>query len=372
MTTTAPASSSPTTTLIPPDEDRHIPQYISWAFAGAQRSRTAIDEERLGHASCHRDLQLRRRGAIKMSNSISPSTKDFPKIGCTDEEALEALGSTMAWLSRGSQNERADHLNFASTTWSSVCIRSSDSGLKKRKRGRPKSSGLTRTNKTRGWVKRDGMQTTEEGLANVGQYLHTVGGTLVVIAEFEDYTIANDHAAQLFAEMIGSIQIGKKISRGSVFAIGAISRMDRLNCTVDVINYLFSVCLDAFRDHVRLSQDPHGKDRVVDVSTRTYDLICQAQAKLQYPTDMKFSIEVINTRGAEGLAFLQEGLEALPRLENFPSSKNQEGLVTFIDTASTTDEGPQNYAELAALVDKASERDEPKLISDWQYERRRA
>lgn len=39
---------------------------------------------------------------------------------------------------------------------------------------------------------------------------------------------------------------------------------------------------------------------------QTYDLLCQAQEKLQFPEDTEFATEEINARGEVGLSLLQE------------------------------------------------------------------
>ncbi|KAJ7451629.1 hypothetical protein FB451DRAFT_1186158 [Mycena latifolia] len=313
---------------------------------------------------------------------------------------------------------------------------------------------LHRKIKCEGWVKMDvngdvGVQLTDAGL-NIGQYaieavaslfsgrivnkseatlprtplssggrveyqLYTLGGTLVVVAEFKRDALTNDHAAQLFAEMIAAAEQNeasgqrvhgmlsnmeyhyfysynpstKRFTQGRSFTTAETSRIERLNRMVNVINYLFSICLDALKEYIFLSKNLSAarRDRIgtssgnakqvakqvvalptppplVDGSPpdrkslplwqQTYDLICDAQEKFQFPKEAKIDIGEINRRGEAGLTLLQQALNTLP-----PLSSLEKGP------------GPKTYGELVALIDAESVEHENELQAQWQKERSR-
>ncbi|KAJ6493637.1 hypothetical protein C8R47DRAFT_1119164 [Mycena vitilis] len=262
---------------------------------------------------------------------------------------------------------------------------------------------LHRKIKCDGWVKMDvngdvSVQLKEAGIVNLAQYaieavlsifqgrivnkaeanlpatpfssggrvefqLYTAGNVLVVVCEFKRQIdgLTNDHAAQLFAEMICkslSNQIHgmlsnfdyhhfftyhpatQKISMGPVFTTASKERMERLNKMVVVINYLFSVCLDSFRQFVQVSkqisasrqdrtdtssanfrkaaepeQTQDGDDAIADAAMVTSprpstilwnsseDEICRAQECFLATKDM--TVASVNERGAKGLMHLQ-------------------------------------------------------------------
>ncbi|KAJ7511863.1 hypothetical protein B0H11DRAFT_1953384 [Mycena galericulata] len=301
--------------------------------------------------------------------------------------------------------------------------------------------------KFEGWIKMDvngdvGLVSTEASKVNIGAYaiegvvslfsgrminrseeslpktsfssggrveyqLYVFGGVLVIVAEFKRSELTNNHAAQLFAEMIAAVENNaaaqqrvhgmlsnldyhyffsydpsqKRITQGRKFATGALTRLERLESMVYVINHLFSLCLDSMREFVlnakilsakrhdrettssanpkdvaELPVPPHSPDvrKSLPSWEQTYDLLCEAQKKLQFPDDMEFSTEAINSRGEEGLSLLNQAMDTLPRLSSL-----EDGL------------GPKSYAEVIALIDKESEQQELAFIFHLERKRKR-
>ncbi|KAJ6591141.1 hypothetical protein DFH09DRAFT_194848 [Mycena vulgaris] len=244
----------------------------------------------------------------------------------------------------------------------------------------------------------------------VEHQLYTQGGIWVVVTEFKHSILTNDHAAQLFAGMLSAAEQNssseqrvhgmlsnmdyyhffsyspstKKFTQGRNFATGAVGRMKRLEHMVDVINHLFSICLEALRDFIYISKnlsaarrdrDDTSSANAKDVTAlptppaledcssdarkslplwqQTYNLICEAQDQLQLPKGTTtLTTEILNNRGEAGLRLLQEGMNALPRLSSIERGP-----------------GPKTYDELVTLVDVTSTSHERMLILQWEDER---
>ncbi|KAJ7913897.1 hypothetical protein B0H13DRAFT_460479 [Mycena leptocephala] len=341
---------------------------------------------------------------MKRSRCEKPSSVKFEDFNCTDDEALTSLQPALAWLCEGSQNTRADRVNYLEQ----LLFHKYDFDPEKARKFKklrltrlpsfqwrdlaltyhlgdnfqllPKNCQdsfevpecflpftLHRRVKCEGWIKMDvngdvGLQNEAE-LVNIGQYaieavvslfsgrivnkseaslpstlhssggrvefqLYTLGSILLVVAEFNQHTLTNDNAAQLFAEMISAAEnnqapcqrvhgmlsnmdyhhffsyspVTKKFTQGRAFSTAAIQRLQRLNLMVQVINYLFSICLDALLEYVLLSKKLSSTRR-----DQTHELLSQAQQQLQMQPDVEITVEEINMRGEIGLKLLQQG-----------------------------------------------------------------
>ncbi|KAJ6469042.1 hypothetical protein C8R47DRAFT_1151022 [Mycena vitilis] len=239
--------------------------------------------------------------------------------------------------------------------------------------------------------------------------LYTIGNVLIVVCEFKKVGLSNDHAAQLFAEMISAAEANKSrhqdvhgmlsnleyhhfytyspatktITMGPVFTTASKDRLKRLNYMVDVVNYLFTICLDSFITFVRASrklsvtrQDDSEvssmyPQRVADLQPAEVDdadgnavpvsrpstlkwqttdeILQKAQKLFEAVAGEAITVDSINTRGSEGLSLLEQALQEIPRL-------------------SSTDgkSGPKNLAELVALIDNDSNFNESWQAAKWQ------
>ncbi|KAJ7631895.1 hypothetical protein DFH06DRAFT_1337417 [Mycena polygramma] len=201
--------------------------------------------------------------------------------------------------------------------------------------------------------------------------LYTIGNILVVVCKFKKLGLTNNDAAQLFAKMICKSPAAeanqshdqdvhgmlsnleyhhfytyspatKTITMGPVFTTASKDRLERLNYMVDVVNYLFTICLDSFITFVRASrklsvtrQDVSDvssmyPQRVADLQPAEVDdadgtvdnavpasrpstlkweksdeILRKAQTLFKAAAGEVITVESINTRGSEGLSLLQ-------------------------------------------------------------------
>ncbi|KAJ7226300.1 hypothetical protein C8J57DRAFT_205803 [Mycena rebaudengoi] len=309
---------------------------------------------------------------------------------------------------------------------------------------------LHRRIKLEGWVKMDvngdvSGQQTEAGLANIGSYaieavlslfsgrlvnrnewalpatsfssggrvkyeIHSCSDVLLIVVEFTKNWLTNDHAAQLFVELISATEKNgmhtrrvhgllnnmnyqyffsycpttKRFDQGPHFCTGGGDRMSRLNNMVPAINHLFSTCLEAMKDYSGLCQNLSArrtdgdstssslpqkvtekvaalpvspafdattpeKRRSLPLWKEAYELLCEAQSLMQLPFEdtAKCTIAEIESRGAAGLDLVQRAMLMIPRFSLL------EG------------DDPQTYQELEILIAADSHRQEARFLEDW-------
>ncbi|KAF7330744.1 hypothetical protein MVEN_02413100 [Mycena venus] len=235
----------------------------------------------------------------------------------------------------------------------------------------------------------------------------TLGNTLIVVGEFKLGNLTNDNAAQLFAEMISAAEANEsryqrvhgmlsdmdshffysynpqnhKFTQGLHFTTKADRRILRLNNMVPVINYLFSVCLDAMKDLTYFTKNfcasrrnttdisstnveevkalptppdlerPAQEKKSLPLWNESYELIRQAQERMQFSPEETLTVKLINERGDAGLELLYDSMNCLPRLSSL-----EKGL------------GPKTFSQLTVLINTESAKDEPKAVVLWQEE----
>ncbi|KAJ7720810.1 hypothetical protein B0H16DRAFT_1792373 [Mycena metata] len=248
------------------------------------------------------------------------------------------------------------------------------------------------------------------------------GGVLLVVAEFNlGGVLSNDNAALLFADMISAAEtnqnkqqrvhgmltnidrhyfysynpVTKRFTQGKIFLTDALHRMDHLERLGEVIDYLFSVCVDALKEYIchcrnmcalrteMRTGNEHGQNAAVppvssslnpdkhqSISLKqtlpsgpsfsqwqtAHDRLCEAQRLMQRPQSKnQLSVAEINTRGETGLGLVQDGVALLPRLS---LTGGCQGERDYAD--------PQNTEQLLAYIEAKSVRAEEALVVEWR------
>ncbi|KAJ7241003.1 hypothetical protein B0H12DRAFT_1133935 [Mycena haematopus] len=247
--------------------------------------------------------------------------------------------------------------------------------------------------------------------------LYTLGNTLVVLAEFKREKLTNDHAAQLFAEMISTAKKNMPncqrvhgilsnidsyyfylfdpnknlFTQGRLFTTLASTRVERVNYMVPVINHLFSVVLEGMKDFVEsskqfsetrtdqqpissadsrkvaeaagnsslpippaLSGGPPQARNSAPLWSKTFEYIREAQNVMQITNADAMEISEVEAKGTKGLELLQESMNFLPRVSY--CSVEERGA------------GPKNFADLVKLIDAESIEQDRAWVTKWRHD----
>ncbi|KAJ7353630.1 hypothetical protein DFH08DRAFT_805150 [Mycena albidolilacea] len=216
------------------------------------------------------------------------------------------------------------------------------------------NTDLHRTFKREGWIKMDvhgdtggergaveavasvaslfGGRVLKKGLAcggGVQFQLVAQGGILLVVAEFEIFSLPNDsRSAQLFGQLIWFMQC-------DLFCAAWLEQMEGL---------------DMMSHRVRGSFSKVGENRT------TEKLLLEARDLLHFRKNEKVTVDRIGERGERGIQILQDARHSVETLHTLEISHEEQ-----------PEHGLRNDDDLAAKIDRASEMVEIEFIMAWNH-----